>query len=195
VAAAQYEGSTQDPCGVIAAMYLPQPFSIFKALGYVSIFSVLSDPPVSHFPFRICKNHTPFTMSENIPPHQQFYPDQHAIQHAQRGPDHMGTATHHPLSGPHPIVCISRTVNNVLFTFPASYPDFRRALHALLQLDIIAKMCVRSLRTTVQKADYDIVSVLVLFLLISEIFHMMSQISLKSVAIHSFRSPVTKYTK
>jgi len=39
VAAAQYEGSTQDPCGVIAAMYLSQPFRIFKALGYVS-FSV-----------------------------------------------------------------------------------------------------------------------------------------------------------
>jgi len=97
----QYEGSTQDLSGVIAAMYLPQPFSIFKALGYVSIFSVLSDPPVSHFPFRICKNHTPFTMSENIPPHQQFYPD-------QQGPNHMGTAMHHPLSGPHPIVFLEQ---------------------------------------------------------------------------------------
>ena len=63
VAVVQYEGSTQDPCGVIATMYLPQPFSIFKALGYMSIFLVLSDPPVSHFPFRICKNYTPFTTS------------------------------------------------------------------------------------------------------------------------------------
>jgi len=81
-------------------------------------------------------------MSKNIPPQQQFYPDQHAIQHAQRGPD-MGAATLHPLSGPHPMVCISRTINNIAFTFPASYLDFRRAsTHVLLQLDIIAKMCV-----------------------------------------------------
>ena len=98
-------------------------------------------------------------MSENIPPQQQLYPDQHAIQHApsQRGPD-MGSRTgiHHLLSGPHSVVCsISQTtINNVqvVFTFfSASYPDFRTvSMHMLvqqLQLDIIAKMCVSTFLT------------------------------------------------
>lgn len=116
-------------------------------------------------------------MSENIQPQQQFYFD-----HAQRGPD-AGAAMHpsHHLSGTHPtVVCISQTINNVVLTFPASYPGFRRgSMRMFLQQDT-AKMYVLSLISTFRDSYYDIVSelglLLVLMLAISENFRKTSQI-------------------
>jgi hypothetical protein len=68
-------------------------------------------------------------------------------------------------------------------------------LNILLLLDIIPKICVWSSSAAFQETDYDIVSILVLFLDISKISLMMSQISIKSVVINSFPGPITKHAE
>lgn len=85
----QHEGSTQDP-ERNSKIRLSLQCSHLNLSAYLRPW------------FKFITLFSKFTMSENIPP-QQFYPDQHAIQHAQslRGP---GLATHHPLSGPHPML-------------------------------------------------------------------------------------------
>ena len=73
-------------------------------------------------------------MSENVPPQQQFYPDQQAIQHqhAQRlGRPDTRPVMHHPFSGMHPMVCTVWVLhNNVLTFFSCKLPGFQEGFNA-----------------------------------------------------------------
>lgn len=107
-----WQGTTQDPERIWSWLVSPAYSSLKPCISWVlSQFH----PNRSHFALQnsshsfLQKNFFSTTsMSENVPPQQQFYPNQHVIQHW-----HAQMDSHQPLSGVHPMVgSISQVINN-----------------------------------------------------------------------------------